>query len=363
MEMPSKEKQQDTDNSEKDSPADNSRAPAKSRRLRSLDAFRGLTIAIMLLVNNIGHNPDTPRQLLHGGWNGITLADFVFPWFLFCVGVAIPLSAKAFARKGRPAWKYDVKTLQRAVVLVALGCVLSSVSDGRIEFTLGVLQIIGISFLTSALLYDLPAHRRAFVAGMMLVGYWAAIKYMPVPGLGAHHFAEGKNIIDHVNSEFLSALQLEGLPLVIPTSALILIGTLVGDILTHKDIEQRRKTWLMAALGAGLIALAAVWSLSLDFNKPVWTPSYVLMTTGTAVLALSAGYWVMDIKGKWKWAFPLLVFGSNAILAYAAPILFKILILHKLGIHTGGLHKVSIYLVSWWLVFYALYRKKWFFKV
>lgn len=139
-------------------------------RLVSLDAFRGLTIALMLLVNNTALDTATPIQLTHAPWNGgIRLADLVFPWFLFCVGVAIPFASASFAKRGLPVWRYDLKALSRAVLLILLGCLIDSSLAKHPILDLGVLQIIGLAYLVGALLYELPSLRRGLLAALFLV--------------------------------------------------------------------------------------------------------------------------------------------------------------------------------------------------
>src|SRR5437016_3794637 len=129
----------------------------RARRLASLDAFRGLAIVGMLLVNNVALDTATPRPLTHAPWNGgVYFADLVYPWFLLIVGVAIPFSAGAARAKGVPSWRYDLKIVGRAVTLLLLGCLIDSSTWKYPTFDLGVLQLIGLSYLVGALLYDLP---------------------------------------------------------------------------------------------------------------------------------------------------------------------------------------------------------------
>jgi predicted acyltransferase len=337
---------------------------APKARLISLDVLRGFTILAMLLVNNIGSEPSTPRQLLHSGWSGgLTLADFVFPWFLFCVGVAIPFSAAAFTRKGLPAWRYDLKAVQRTLILVALGWAVTSSAAGRPVFSLGVLQLIGISYFAAAMLYELPLHRRAMIVALALLGYWGTILYVPIPGVGPGFFQEGLNIVHHLNRKLLAPVGLEGLPLVIPTSSVVLIGTMIGDLIRREDMDEARRTEWLGRVGVGLVVLGVICGVSLPPNKPLWTPSFALLAAGTAAILLLLFHWLFDQRGCRVIAFPFAVFGSNAILAYVAPIVTKNLVLHELHVSTGGLLRVSLYTCFWWLVLYLLYRKRIFLKV
>lgn len=371
--------------------------PAKPARLRSLDAFRGLTIVLMLLVNNIALDTATPKQLLHAHWNtGVTLADFVFPWFLFCVGVAIPFAASSFHRKGLPSWLFDVRVISRAAVLVLLGCLVDSIQRHpvlslhplklHIDFTLGVLQIIGLAYLVAALLYELPAIRRVLIAGGMLVAYWAAIMYIPIPGAGAGVLLENQNLIQHLNLQYLNAVRLWGLPSLIPTAALVIIASVIGDLVRLKELKTLQRVGALLLAGVVLMIGGLLWNQSLPFNKPLWTPAYILLTAGAATLVLALFYVVLDVRQWWQWSFPLLVFGSNAIVAYVVPILTKYWVftnwhigkpgnimhvdqwlLHAAKVHygplTGGWVFTWGYIFAWWLVLWLLYWRKWFLRV
>lgn len=362
--------------------------PAKPARLLSLDAFRGLTIVLMLLVNNIALDVYTPKHLTHASWNaGVNLADLVAPWFLFCVGVAIPFSAASFAKTGKPAWHQDLKILRRGALLVGLGCLIDSTLYNGPVFCLDVLQIIGLAYIAGALLYDLPLSRRMGIAGALLIGYWAAIKFLPIPGVGTGLFEQSRNFIAHLNRTYLMPFNLTGLPSIVPTTALVLIGSAIGDLLRRRD---REPMWVVAWLmliGVALTIGGIIWNSSLAFNKPLWTPSYILLSAGTGSLVLGLFYLIIDAH-KWsKWSFPLVVFGSNAIVAYVAPILAKLWILGRWHVNVPGHGAVPVlqrildvtvehlgrvpggwlytigYIAVWWLVLWQLYRKKLFLRV
>jgi len=365
-----------------------SQQSSKPPRLLALDALRGLTILLMLLVNNIVLDTATPRQLMHAPWNGgIRVADLVFPWFLFCVGVAIPFSYAAFIKKGIPSWRYDLKVIQRTVLLVMLGCLIDSSIVKHPIFTLDVLQLIGLAYMIGTMLYVLPLFRRILIAGVFLLFYWFAIKFIPVPGVGIGIFEETRNLIYHINRTYLDAVHLAGLPSVIPTGALVLIATAIGDLLKKSDAKHLWKLKWLFIIGIILVAGGMIWNQSLGYNKAVWTPSYILFTAGLATIVLSFFYLIIDFKGWSLWAYPLIVFGSNAIFAYVTPILFKIWILQRCHISVGDGKTVTvqqwflafftayigrvnsgwlytiIYILFWWLILWILYKKKWFIRV
>jgi len=353
----------------------------------ALDVFRGVTILGMLLVNNIALDTATPAQLVHAEWNaGLTFADLVFPWFLLAVGVAIPYSAASARRRHVPLWQYDLKVLSRAATLVLLGCLIDSSIIRAPYFDLGVLQLIGLAYLVAALLYELPVSRRALLAAMLLAIYWAIIRFVPIPGGDSGALKPDTNIINHLNLTYLAPFHLDGLLSVIPTGALVLIGTALGDVL-RSDKPPSRKVAQVLGAGAVLVLAGILWSHDLPFNKPLWTTSYVLYSSGLGAVLLGFLFLVLDVNGWRFWALPFLVLGMNAIFVYVVPILVKLYILQvwtvKLpdGSHlvlgvafmhywfeaagriAGGWGYTLSYIAFWWLVAGWLYRKKVFLRV
>jgi predicted acyltransferase len=238
-----------------------------------------------------------------------------------------------------------------------------------------VLQLIGLAFLVGAAAYPLPWQWRLALALALLFGYWALIRFVPVPGVGVGVFEEDQNVILHLNRVYLEAIRLRGLPSAVPTGALVLIATLLGDL-----ARTRRPAWAkgLAALGAGaaLAALGALWSLDLGYNKTVWTSSYILLGAGTASAALGAFLLLLDATGWRRLGAPLEVFGSNALLAYVGPILVKVWILQGWqvgpvsmqaaslaglrglwGVYWGGWAYTAAYILAVWLALWWLRRR------
>ena len=331
----------------------------------ALDALRGLAILLMLLVNNIGREAGTPVQLRHAGWEGgIHLADFAFPWFVFCAGAAVPFSVAHLMDSGVSVWRYELRVLRRVVVLLALGAVLDSVWDRRIElFTVGVLQTVALAYLITALLSELPAHRRVIFAAIGLLGYWAAMKWLPVPGRGAGEFTEHGNLVRHLNVTYFGQVGLWNLPRIVPATSLALIGSAIGNVLGDTRMAPKQKLRVQILSGIVLTGVAYLWSLSIPFNKPLWTPSYAVLSAGTAALLLALFYWTADMLGRRGWVQPLIVFGSNAILLYVAPILVKETLLRALHVSVSGWSGVTPFVVFWWLAAWVLYRKRIFLRV
>jgi len=352
-------------------------------RVGALDAFRGFTILGMLLVNNATLDTETPVQLTHAPWNqGVHFADMVFPWFLLIVGVAIPYAAATYQKRDQSEWRYDLRVFSRAATLFLLGCLIDSSLAKRPVFGLGVLQLIGLAYLVAALLYELSARRRLILAAGLLIGHWAAIRFLPIPGVGAGVFTQSQNIINHLNQVYLQPLNLRGVISVVPTSALVLIGTVLGDVLRRDKYTAMQKVGHLLAGGLVLIFIGWLWSLNLPFNKPVWTASYILYAAGWGSLVLGLFYLLIDVN-RWRaWAFPLIVLGVNAIFAYVVPIIVKIHMLAEwnwrmpdgtllpvqqafmnfcfthLGRVPGGWVYTISYIVFWWLVLLWMYRKR-----
>ena len=361
-------------------------APTK-RRLAALDTLRGLTILFMLLVNNVALDTQTPHQLEHAKWNlGLSLADMVFPWFLFCVGVALPYSYASFQKIGRAQGLYIAKAAVRAGVLVLLGCVLDSAINHHIAFSLGVLQLIGLAYFVAAVAYQAGPWYRVGLGAALLIAYGYAIQHLSFGTHAAGTFEPTHNLIRHINNAYLAKYSLQGLLSTIPTAGLVLYGTLMGDILREKGVKDQLKLGSMLFCGVALVAVGDVWSVFLPYNKPVWTPTYILVAGGLGTIILALLFLIVDM-GRQKWiASPFVVLGSNAIVAYVVPILIKVLVLEiwtvdtplgnkplskaileglkgNYGNVTGGWTYTIAYIAVWWLMLWALYRKRWFLKV
>ena len=211
--------------------------PGPPPRLMSLDAFRGLTIFGMLLVNNIALNRRTPAQLLHAPWNGgVHFADLVFPWFLLIVGVAIPYAWASHRRSGWGHGRYLLKALSRAVALVLLGCLIDSSIARTPLLDLDVLQLIGLAYFVAAVVAMLlPTVPRLLVAAAFLLAHWYVLRFVAAPGVPAGTFEPTRNVIAYVNGRYLAPWHLTGLVSVVPAAALVLIGTGFGDLLRGND--------------------------------------------------------------------------------------------------------------------------------
>ncbi len=360
---------------------------ARPARALYLDAFRGFTVAGMLLVNNASFSAGVPAQLVHAPWNqGVTFADMIFPWFLMAMGMAIPFSQASERARGTPRLRLVWRSVRRALVLLALGWLVDSAVAGHIVIGLGVLQLLGLTYLAAVALAGLPARARLVIAFVLLGAHWAAIRFLPVPEIGAGGFEEGRNLIQYLNQTYLARYHISGLISVVPTSALVLIATALTDVLRRMDLRLWRRFATMLLAGVGLTAGGWLLNLDLPFNKPVWTASYILLSAGLGTIIVAGFYLVFELAG-WRWmALPLLVFGANPIVAYVAPILVKVMVLKHwthivagravtleraaqlwlgqvVGSAGAGTAYTVLYIGFWWLLCAYLYRRRIFVRI
>ncbi len=309
----------------------------RSRRLFSLDAFRGATIVGMILVNNPGTWGAIYAPLRHAAWHGWTPTDLVFPFFLFIVGVAIALAYGRMLERGTPRTVLVRKAAVRALWLFGLGLMMAlfpfftteplalrGVETLRI---MGVLQRIALCYLAASLLYLYAgAKGRALWLWALLVLYWLALVLIPVPGVGAGHLdVPRETLAAYVDRLVLGADHLwvgadrewdpEGLLSTLPAIATTLFGVWVGGVLRTSHSDEQKVLRLMLA-GFGLLVLGYVWGLAFPINKGLWTSSYAVFTAGQAMLCLGAFYWWMDVKGHTRWGQPLVEYGVNAITVF-----------------------------------------------
>ncbi len=315
----------------------------RPERLLSLDVLRGLTIAFMILVNN-QPGPDAFHPLNHAEWNGFTPTDLVFPTFLLLVGVSLVLSTASRLARGVARGTLLLHMLRRSVVLILFGWVVNTFPFqhlGSIRFY-GVLPRIGLCyFVAGALCLLLPGWRgKAAVAVACLLGYWALMRFVPVPGFGV---PTHDVVINHPDGNLTAWLDRalfasqhlyqrvrdpEGLLSTLPAIATTLFGVLTGQWLRTTHTPQRKA---LGAAVAGIVLAAAglLWNPYFPINKKLWTSSFALFAGGLSLLLLALSIWLVDVLRVGRhgvtradrperptvWA-PLLVFGTNSIAAY-----------------------------------------------
>jgi predicted acyltransferase len=307
--------------------------PSANERLLSLDAFRGLTIAGMILVNNAGDWSHVFPPLQHAAWNGWTVADLIFPFFLFIVGVAMSFSFSRRLRQSDILQPVYLQIVKRTLLLFVLGLLLNALYyiPGGLSLSIlripGVLQRIAVVyFFASFIIVKTSPKEQAFIATFLLLLYWLVMELVPVPGYGAGVLTPQGNLAAYLDNLLLhghlkeNTWDPEGVLTTVPAISTTLFGGLAGHWLRSARESYEKVVGLFVMGGIGLI-LGIVWGQFFPINKNLWTSSYVVFTTGMALCFLGVCYWLIDLKGYRRWAAPLVVLGVNAIAVYALSIL------------------------------------------
>jgi predicted acyltransferase len=302
-------------------------------RLLSLDVFRGLTVAGMLLVNQPGDWGAIYPPLAHARWHGWTPTDLIFPFFLFIVGVTTHLSIAARRRRGDSERAIVATVAKRALVIVLCGLLLASFPWWPIERITGmrfpgVLQRIGVAYFFGALLTLRGSIRtQVLILVALLYGYWFVMTLLPVPGSGAM----GQLVLDDPSGSIAAWLDREifgqhlwrssrtwdpeGLLSTVPAIGTVILGVFTGRWIAGSGLIHEK---LVGMFGAGALATVAglMWSWSFPINKSLWTSSYVLFAAGVGVMALATCIWLVDLAGVTWWTKPFVWFGRNPLLAF-----------------------------------------------
>ena len=422
------------------------------QRLLSLDVFRGVTIAAMVVVNNPGTWSAVYPQLKHAEWHGWTVTDFVFPFFVFIVGVAIPLALGKRIENGTTSREVSLRILYRSFVIFGLGlfqmgfpffdpsktdlspyvqipvfiglilCAGFFIADRfkasivavaavaailacaylfdqgfpfekmeRIRI-MGVLQRLALCYFFAALIFIRTGWKSQIgIACVLLLTYWGLMHF----GGGGDLSPEG-NFSGYIDRMILGEEHIwrsskvydpEGLLSTIPAIATCLIGVLCGSLINRKQIPLESRINPMFVIGFALTAMGWVWSFWFPINKPIWTSSYALYTSGIAMIFLASLMYLIDVRSYKRWTYPFMVFGVNALALYfASSILTRIMLAIKVDsiegktIHSqrwiydsffkpladpmdASLIFALVYLLLWYLLMWALYKKRIFIKV
>ncbi|MEA5576411.1 acyltransferase family protein [Anabaena sp. UHCC 0451] len=330
-------------------------------RLTSLDVFRGITIAGMILVNMVGVADDKYSILDHAEWNGCTPTDLVFPFFLFIVGVAMTFSLSKYTADNKPAKEVYLRILRRAAILFILGLLLNGFwNKGVWTFDLssirlmGVLQRISLSYLFASLIVlKLPRKSQWILAGVLLIGYWLTMMYIPVPEYGAGVLTPEGNFGAFIDRLIIPKPHLykgdgfnflgdpEGIFSTIPAIVSVLAGYFAGEWIKDKKQTNSQTSMDLVLFGLCCLVIGIIWDVAFPINKKLWTSSYVLFTTGWALMLLAACYELIEVRVIKRWSKPFEIMGLNAIALFIASVLL-IKITAKTQIVTGET-AISIY--------------------
>jgi predicted acyltransferase len=360
-------------------------------RLLSLDALRGLGmfwviggIAIVEAAAELtgwGALAWLAGQTHHADWHGFGLvADLVFPLFLFLAGAAMPFSFAKRLERGDSRMRLYRHVVARGLLLVLLGLIY----NGLLKFDwenmryASVLGRIGLAYLFAALIV-LNTRWRAQLAwvALLLAGYWAALKFVPVPGFGAGDLAPGHTLTDYLDRLLMPGKLLHGdrdplgLLSTIPATSTALIGAITGRLLKTDRLSAYAKTMAMVAGGTVCFGLAYLWQADFPINKHLWSSSFVLHCAGWSLALLAFFYLVIDVWRLRAWALFFVVIGSNSILIYMARrfVAFGYTthfvfdgVLRITGPMQSVLWAVAVVLVEWLLLLF-LHRKRIFLRV
>lgn len=303
--------------------------PLQSKRILSLDVFRGITIVLMILVN--GQAALNPYPVLeHADWNGCTLADLVFPFFLFIVGLTSVVSLKKHIGLKTKSALYS-SIIERSVVLFLLGLFLNifpyPIDFGSLRIY-GILQRIAVCYLISTLIYlNTTIRTQLFIFLVLLFGYWILMTLIPVPGYGANQLTKEGNWVAYFDQLLFSVPHLyektydpEGFLSTFTSIATTLSGVLTGSFLLS-SFNQSKKLYLIVLIGFLFSLLGWLWGSSFPINKNLWTSSFVLWTSGLALLVFAFCYLMIDILNIKKWSWLFKIFGMNALFAFVFHVL------------------------------------------
>lgn len=374
-------------------------------RLASLDAFRGFTIAAMVLVNNPGDWSHLYSQLEHAKWNGWTFTDTIFPFFLFIGGVSMALSLGRLAAGGADKPRLLLKLAKRAALIFLIGFLLNLIPYFNFEKVRipGVLQRIALCTLLAAPIVVYCGWRlQLVIIAALLTVYSAFMLFYPVPGIGAGVLEPGKDFGAYIDRMLLDGHMWvqskiwdpEGLFSTLPALCSQLFGVLAGRFLLNGLSRIEQTVWLLLA---GLLFLwlgVILDAILMPINKSLWTPSYCFLMTGWALLIFSAFFWLLDVnpyqavrQAAARWTRPFQIYGMNALFIFAfSGLVAKMFGYIKLAqpdgstvslgrtlyapiraLPIGALNTSVLYALlfnaAMFLLAWAMWRKRWFVKV
>ena len=306
----------------------------QTQRYQSLDVFRGATVALMILVNNPGSWAHIFSPLEHASWHGLTPTDLVFPFFLFAVGNAMSFVMPKMAQ-GTDAnfWK---KVLKRTLMIFAIGLFLNwspfvKWSEGALVFKqwekvriLGVLQRIALCyFFASVIIYYGKSKWALYIGAVILLLYWLLTTLLGAPG---HPYSLSGYFGNAIDQSILGVTHIykgegvpfdpEGLTSTLPAIVQVIFGFLVGEYIQNKGKNFEMLSQLLLT-GVILVLAGYIWDFSFPINKKIWTSSYVVYTSGLAMITLSVFIYLIEFKnatGKWSYFFE--VFGKNPLFIF-----------------------------------------------
>ena len=372
-------------------------------RLASLDAFRGLAIGGMILVNNPGSWHHVYPPLLHAKWHGFTPTDQIFPAFLFAVGAAIPFTMDRYDAGGSAHRRaLSLRVFRRVILLFALGLILNAATpvlqwalhgraiDPESLRVMGVLQRISLSYLLAMLaVMLLPLRLQVAAVILVLVGYWGGLELIPVPGFGPGQLTAEGSLPTYIDRLILSPGHLykggfepEGFLATLPAFASVMFGYGAGLWVKESPVSRKIAGNLIVA-GMAYMVLGYLWGATFPINKQLWTSSYVVFTAGISLVLFGILYEILEVR-QWRWiGWPFQVMGMNAIFLFfasglVARVLYTVRTEDGLSLYqwiyerwfvpwagelNGSLAFAVATILVWWLVLFVMYRLRWFLRL
>ncbi len=384
----------------------------QTTRVLSLDAFRGIAITGMILVNTPGSWKYVYSPLRHAEWHGCSPTDLVFPFFLFIVGVAMSFSFSKRIEQGFSKSQLHLKILKRSLIIFGLGLFLNaypfnipfSLTELQTSFhfidilkrfetvrIVGVLQRIAMCYLFASLItINLNKRGQVLTSISFLALYWLLMILFSSDPFSLEEnlirkidlFILGKN---HMYTGMGIPFDPEGLLSTIPAIVTVIFGLFVGDFL-RKNISRVIKTYGLLIAGISGIIFGYILGFGFPINKQLWSPSYTIYTAGWATLILSGCFWLIDVKKISMWAKPFIIFGTNPIFVFTASgLAVKTILRIKIysgesstslyswlynsifvpigGNLNGSLFFAISWILFWFLVLSYMYKKKVFIKI
>ena len=361
------------------------------KRLASLDTLRGFD---MLFISGLGWLIVAVCSLFPGGvdcwlagemghveWNGWTHHDTIFPLFLFIAGISFPFSYAKQQAAGASRGRIYRKIVFRALALFGLGLLYNGILRLHLDSVrfYSVLARIGFAWMFAALLFiNFKPRTRAVIAVAILIGY-NLLCTIPAPDVpGADPLSKDGCLAGYIDRCLMSGhlcygnFDPEGLLSLLPSIVTAMLGMFTGEWVRKQNVSGGRKTACMLAAAAVLFVLGYIWSIWFPINKKLWTSSFVLVVGGFSLASFALFYWIIDVKGHSKWAFPLRVVGMNSIAIYMLPSIIDVG--YTKDFFFGGfialcspqwasVLSAATYLIVIWSMMYFLYKQKIFLKV
>lgn len=361
----------------------------KPERLIGLDVLRGLTVMLMITVNNPGSWSYIYPPLKHAEWNGCTPTDLVFPFFLFCVGTAMYFAFKKYNHK--LTTDASKKIIKRSILIFLIGLGLNAFPFVTTDYSnlriMGVLQRIGIAYgIASFMVLSMNWKKLVAISTGVLLAYWAMLTQIGSGSL----LLEGNlpQIVDrailgdhHIYHGYGVPFDPEGLLSTISATMNVVFGYLIGMVVAN---GKSKEITVKKLFGIGTIAtvVGGLWGMIFPLNKALWSSSYVVYTCGLATILLAIIIWLVDVKKRKQWAQPFLEFGMNPLFIFVlSGIVGRLFYLIRIGEGSLKTYIYNEWFVSWagnmngslffaltlitiyWLIAHVLYKKKIFIKI